>query len=149
MAQTGQWNYIIERIQKMREYETTYILEQSLSDADVDQTIGKIGEIIKKNNGDVLHSQNIGRKALAYRLKKQTKGIYASLDFYAESAVVAEIERYLKYNEKVLRHLTVVLADTIDPDARRKQLEEEAIKLAAKAAMAKDAPPTTNRYNDD
>lgn len=125
----------------MREYETTYILDPNMTDADVGHAIDRVKEIIVRHSGEVFRLQNMGKKTLAYRIKKQSKGTYVSFDFCGDSGVVADIERTFKLDERVLRYLTVVLVDDVNPEARKKQIVEEAEELekAMAAAVAKVA----------
>lgn len=123
----------------MREYETTYILDPNMTDADVGHAIEKVKEIIARHNGEVFRLQNMGKKTLAYRIKKQSKGYYVSLDFCGDSSVVADLERGFKLDERVLRYLTVTLADSVVPEARKKQLIEEAEELEKAMAAAAEA----------
>ncbi len=121
----------------MREYETTYILDPALSDADVQQSLTKVGEIIGRHGGGIIFSQNMGKKSLAYRLKKRTKGYYVYIDYCADNTCVVDIERTFKLDERILRYLTVKLDENTNVETRKKQLADE--KEALEKAMAEQA----------
>lgn len=113
----------------MREYETVYVMDPALTDADVQHSLDKMGELIGRHSGHIFRSQNMGKKSLAYRIKKQSKGYYAFVDYCGDNTTVADIERGLKLDERVLRYLTVKLDDDVDVELRKKRLEEEAALL--------------------
>ncbi len=115
----------------MREYETTYILDSAMTEADVQHSLDKVSEIIGRHGGCIFRSQNMGKKTLAYRIKKQSKGYYATLDYTADTRVVSEIERGFRLDEKVLRYLTVKLNEDVDIEFRKKQLTKK-LKLLPK-----------------
>lgn len=119
----------------MREYETTYVLNPAASDAMVKASLDKIGAVIGRHKGSIIRSQNLGKKTLAYRIKKQTKGVYLYLDYCADNEAVSEIEHLLRLDEQVIRYLTVKLNDDVDVEGRKAELEKEAAELAQ--AMAK------------
>lgn len=121
----------------MREYETTYILDPALNDADVQQSLARVGEIISRHGGGIIFSQNMGKKNLAYRLKKRTKGYYVYIDYCADNTCVSDIERTFKLDERVLRYLTVKLDEDADVEKRKKQIADE--KEALEKAMGEQA----------
>lgn len=123
----------------MREYETVYILDPAMTDADVKHSMDRTSEIINRHSGHIFRSINMGKKSLAYRIKKQSKGFYVSFDYSGDNTLVSELERGFKLDERVLRYLTVKLSDDVDVEARKKQIMEEAEALA-KAAELSSAP---------
>lgn len=114
----------------MREYETVYILDPVLTEADVKQSQDRMGELIGRHGGHIFRSQNMGKKTLAYRIKKQTKGYYVAIDYCGDSKTVAEMEHGFRLDERVLRYLTVKLNEDVDIETRKRQLVEEAEMLA-------------------
>src|SRR3989338_8205631 len=113
----------------MREYETVYILDPAMTEADVQQSLTRISETISRHSGYIFRSENLGKKNLAYRIKKQSKGYYACLDYCGDSGTVSEIERNLKLDERVLRFLTVKLDEDVDIEVRKQKLIDEAAAL--------------------
>lgn len=117
----------------MREYEVVYILDPALTDAEVQHSIDRTTEIITRHSGAILRLQNMGKKTLAYKINKQSKGHYIAIDFCADSTTIGEIERVLKLDERVLRYLSIKLGDDVEVETRKKEIIEEA-ELLAKAA---------------
>ncbi len=130
----------------MREYEVVYILDPALTEADVKHSIDKTTEIITRHSGTIFRSQNMGKKTLAYRINKQSKGYYVAIDFSADNQTIAEIERTLKLDERVFRYLSVKLDDEVDVETRKKEIIEEAELLAK--AMALQAQKLTGVHVD-
>lgn len=102
----------------MREYETVFITQPNITEASQSQISGKIGTLIEKHNGKLFFARNMGRKNLAYPIKKETKGYYTCMDFAADGEVIKDIERYLKYEDNVIRYLTIVKDEKVDVEAR-------------------------------
>ena len=130
----------------MREYETVYIASPQLTDAQVAQINQKIKVIIERFDGRLFYARNLGKKNLAYRIKKQTKGIYFCLDYAAAGQCVNDLEHNLMLDENVLRFLTIVKADKVDIDARAAEIEARG---EAAAQATEEERETTRRETPD
>ena len=93
----------------LRQYETTFIVNASLDDVQVDGVIGRVQETITKNGGTVSSVNKWGRKRLAYSINKRTNGFYVNVEFEAPGTLLTPLERSFQLDEMILRHLTVVL----------------------------------------
>ncbi len=94
----------------MNAYETLFIVRATLTDDEPIRIIDKVKEVIPKFGGEVVASENWGRRKLNYEIKKEKKGIYVMLHFKGEGATVRELEQCLRLDEMVLKFLTVVIA---------------------------------------
>ncbi len=92
-----------------RQYETTFIVNASLDDVQVDGVIGRVQETITKNGGTITSVNKWGRKRLAYSINKRTNGFYVNVEFEAPGTLLTPLERSFQLDEMILRHLTVVL----------------------------------------
>ena len=92
-----------------RQYETTFIVNASLDDVQVDGVISRVQETITKNGGTISSLNKWGRKRLSYSINKRTNGFYVNIEFEAAGTLLAPLERSFQLDEMVLRHLTVVL----------------------------------------
>jgi small subunit ribosomal protein S6 len=101
----------------MRKYECFVIIDADLPDDAIVTVDDKIKNIVAGNGGTVLDYVPWGKKKLAYPVKKRTRGHYVLLEFAGESGLVAELERNLRLDERVLKFITVVIADRFDPQA--------------------------------
>jgi small subunit ribosomal protein S6 len=91
----------------MNLYETVFICRQDVTPAQVETLAQEYTKIIRDQGGEVSKTEFCGLRNLAYRIKKNKKGHYVLMNIASSAAAVAEIERLMKLNENVLRHLTV------------------------------------------
>ena len=90
----------------MRTYDVLLIVDPRLTDEEVAQLGGRLQEALVTLGGEVLSSEDWGRRRLVFELKKQREGHYFLLQVRAIPATMREYERQLKLNESVLRFLT-------------------------------------------
>ena len=96
----------------LRNYEVMVILDPSIEERTVPDSLDKYLNVIRKDGGTVENVDVWGRRRLAYEVKKNAEGIYAVIKLSAEPATVKEFDRQLTLNESILR--TKVLR----PDAK-------------------------------
>ena len=101
----------------MRRYETIVIVDPDLGDDDRTSLFGRIKEIIPQQQGVFINEDLWGTKKLAYEIKKRPRGYYARFDYCGMGPVVDEIERFFRIDDRVLKYLTVQLAEEADPEA--------------------------------
>jgi len=90
-------------------YETTFIVNASLDDHQIDAAIEKVKDLILKNEGEIRELVKWGRKRFSYPIKKKNNGFYVVIEFSAPGEVVAKLERHYFLDENILRYLTIVL----------------------------------------
>ncbi len=89
----------------MRQYELTYIISP---DADDDSAVmNQVEEWIQAASGAIQKVSDWGRRRLAYAIKDQNEGHYIHLEVDLAPSEIGELERNLKLNEDILRHLLV------------------------------------------
>ncbi len=91
----------------MNNYETLYVLRPTLTDEEIASNISKIEEVLVKNGAQILATDKIGIRRLAYPVDKNERGIYTIIYYKAAGSVISEFERNLKFNEEVIKYLTV------------------------------------------
>ena len=101
----------------MRHYETLFIVTPDSSEEDLKAVATKIKGVISGMNGIVTSYDEQGKKKLAYSVKKQNKGYYVLMDYVGSADIVSEIERNMRLDDRVLKYLTVKLADEVDPES--------------------------------
>ena len=101
----------------MRQYETLFIVNPDSSEEDLKAVATKIKGVVTGMNGIVTSYDEQGRKKLAYSVKKQNKGYYVLMDYVGSADIVSEIERNMRLDDRVLKYLTVKLADQVDPES--------------------------------
>jgi len=91
----------------MNSYETLFIIKPTLTEEEIDAQIKKVEEIISKNGAKVRLIDTMGMRKLAYPINKQERGYYVVVYYNAPSSLIAELEYQLRYNEDILRFMTV------------------------------------------
>jgi small subunit ribosomal protein S6 len=104
----------------MREFDTTFIVQPEISEEGREALILKLRGVLERAGAVPLEIEDMGKKKLAFEIKKFQKGHYLSLFFLDKGQSVAELERAMKLDESVLRWLTVRREDSVtDIEARK------------------------------
>ncbi len=88
-------------------YEHVFLARQDISAQQLDELVNLYKGIIEENGGSVGRIENWGLKSLTYRIKKNRKAHYALMDIDAPASAVQEMERQMRFNEDILRFMTV------------------------------------------
>ena len=91
----------------MNNYETLFVLKPTLTDEETANQIAKIKEILEREGAEILAADEMGMRRLAYPVQKNERGFYTVVYYKAAGSVIAELERNLKFNEDVIKFLTV------------------------------------------
>jgi small subunit ribosomal protein S6 len=119
----------------LRTYDVLLIVDPRLTDEEVAALGGRLQEALVALGGEVVSSDDWGRRRLVFELRKQREGHYLLLQVRATPTVLREYERQLKLNESVLRFLTMRVVE-----GRRKL----AVSGAAVAAPSGPVTPATS-----
>lgn len=95
----------------MRKYETIYILQPDLSEDEIKVIADKVQDVIASFKGDFQRLEDWGIRKLAYSIKKFARGRYLYLRYSGGRELIAELERRLRLDEKVLRYQSVNITD--------------------------------------
>jgi small subunit ribosomal protein S6 len=117
-----------------RLYETTFIVNASLDDPQVDAVVTRVQDTITKNGGTVKALNKWGRKRLSYSINKKTNGYYVNVEFQSPAAAPNALERFYQLDEMILRHLTIAVD-------KRALKARAAVAAAAAAVMPAEATP--------
>ena len=91
----------------MRTYETIFIAHPDLVEEEVKALIDRMKGIIENLNGQLIKVEEWGRKKLAYKLKKLTKGYYVLIRFGGNGEILVEVERNLRLSDAVLKYQSI------------------------------------------
>ncbi len=91
----------------MNLYEHTIIARQDASPGDIKQLIEKYSNIINKNDGEIVKTENWGLLNLSYLIKKNKKGSYIHFKIKCNGKAINELEKNESIDKKLLRYLTV------------------------------------------
>ncbi|MDR2765841.1 MAG: 30S ribosomal protein S6 [Holosporaceae bacterium] len=94
----------------MNFYECIFIGRQDLSQQQIEALGVSLGVFVTQNSGEVVRSEYCGFRSLAYPIKKNHKGHYYVIQMKASGDAVAELERIMRINDDIIRHLVVRVA---------------------------------------
>ena len=90
----------------MKNYELVYVVRPNAEDEVKEAVLNKVQEVISAN-GEVEKVDTWGNKKLAYQIAKFSEGFYVLVNFKSGVEVPKELDRNLKINENVIRHMIV------------------------------------------
>ena len=88
-------------------YENTIVAKQDLAEKDLKIVKDKYNEIISKSSGKVIKIEEWGLLNLATRIKNYKKGFYINYKFEGNMETLNEIEKKIKIDDSIIRHLVV------------------------------------------
>ena len=90
----------------MNKYESVIIINPTADEEKVKGLIDKFSELINKS-GKVEKVDTLGKKKLAYEIKKNREGIYVVIYFEAEPSLIAELERNYRITDEVIKFIVI------------------------------------------
>ena len=93
-------------------YETLFVVKPTLTDEETAAQITKVKDVLAKEGAELVGTDDMGMRKLAYPVQKNDRGYYTVLFYKAEGTVINELERNLKINEDVIKFLTVKYSNT-------------------------------------
>lgn len=109
----------------MKRYETLFIVQIDLPDDELNSLIERYSEIVTAYKGTIVKIEKWGKRKLAYEIKKQTNGFYVMIDYAGKSAIIDELERNFKIDDKILKFMTIMKDDNVDLEKIEKEKQEE------------------------
>ena len=117
----------------MRHYEIVFLVHPDQSEQ-VPQMIERYRGMIESDGGQLHRLEDWGRRQLAYPIKKAHKAHYVLMNIECSSVALAELEDAFRFNDAVLRHLTLARHEAVtspsflarDETDRRERSEETA-----------------------
>lgn len=94
----------------MKAYELMLIIDPSLDDDAQSAVVDKAKTVVTEGGGTVESVDSWGKRKLAFEIKGRTDGIYAVVQFAADAATVAELDRVLHITDQVIRYMIVLRA---------------------------------------
>jgi len=129
----------------MRRYETIVIVDPDLNEEDREGLFAHIKELIPQHKGTLIEFDEWGEKRLAYNIKKKGRGYYVRIDFGGDGALVDEMERQFRINERVMKYMTVLLEKECDIQP----LQEQPVEMASDADLKEDDDSFDDPDNSD
>jgi small subunit ribosomal protein S6 len=114
-----------------RTYELMFIVRPDMTDEDQDKLVSTLETAVTSSGGQVKSFEKMGKRRLAYTVRKFHDGLYMLLTFEGSGGLVHELERRLRVNEPVIKFLSVRI------DEEQKRLD----KIKAIRDSKRKAPP--------
>ncbi|HXJ90895.1 MAG TPA: 30S ribosomal protein S6 [Candidatus Binatia bacterium] len=117
-----------------RTYELMFIVRPDMTDEDLDKLISTLQSAVPASLGTVKSVEKMGKRRLAYTVRRFNDGIYVLMIVEGGGAAIHELERRLRVTEPVIKFLTVRI------DEEQKRLEKiKKLRDAKKKASAQPA----------
>ena len=125
----------------MRHYEIVFIVHPDQSEQ-VPAMIERYQNTVTSQGGKIHRVEDWGRRQLAYMIQKLAKAHYVCMNIECESATLNELETAFKFNDAVLRHLTVKMkkAETGPSPMMKSVQKDDSAKPRAAAAEKAETP---------
>ncbi|MGI8838098.1 MAG: 30S ribosomal protein S6 [Pyrinomonadaceae bacterium] len=118
-----------------RQYEVVFIVESTMEDDEVTRLTDTLKQIVTDQGGTVTKTESLGRRPLAYEILHKTEGNFVLLEIEGSGRELAELERRMRVNDRIIRYITV----RVDEDRRRAE------KFRAKRARKAEKRPGSQR----
>ena len=90
----------------MNKYESIIIINPSVEEEKLKELVAKFSDMINKD-GKLEKADNLGKKKLAYPVKKNAEGYYIVFYFTANPSLIAELERNYRITDDVIKFVTI------------------------------------------
>jgi small subunit ribosomal protein S6 len=119
-----------------RTYELMFIVRPDMTDEDLDKLISTLQSVVPTSGGNVVKVEKMGKRRLAYTVRRFHDGIYVLMVVEGGGPVIHELERRLRVTEPVIKFLTV----RVDEEHKRldkiKKLRDAKKKVSAQPAAS-------------
>ena len=134
-----------------RTYELMFIVRPDMTDEDLEKLISTLQSVVPASGGNVIKVEKMGKRRLAYTVRRFNDGIYVLMIVEGGGPVIHELERRLRVTEPVIKFLTVRVDEEQKRLGKIKALRDAKKKVSAQpvvaaeegaAAPAAEAPAT-------
>jgi small subunit ribosomal protein S6 len=108
----------------MRHYEICFLVHPDQSEQ-VPAMLERYRSLVEDNNGAIHRLEDWGRRQLAYPIAKLHKAHYVLMNIECDAATLAELEGIFRFNDAVLRHLTICRQEAIVEQSLMMKAKEE------------------------
>jgi small subunit ribosomal protein S6 len=129
-------------------YELIYIVSPDATEQAIAELHTQVDSIVTRLHGEMVKTENWGRRRLAYRIGKHREGTYVLEVFNGTGELTKELDRRLKVTDSVIRHLLV----RVDEDLKVAERDRARRQAEADERAAKGLPPLgqgRRRTSDD
>jgi small subunit ribosomal protein S6 len=119
-----------------RTYELMFIVRPDMTDEDLDKLISTLQSTVPTAGGNVVKVEKMGKRRLAYTVRRFHDGIYVLMIVEGGGPVIHELERRLRVTEPVIKFLTVRIDEEQKRLAKIKAIRDARKKVSAQPAAA-------------
>lgn len=130
-------------METQRQYEVVFIVDPTADDDEVTRLTEGFKQVATDQGGTVTKTESMGRRQLAYEILHKTEGSFVLLEIEGSGREIAELERRMRVNDRIIRYITV----RVDEDRRR--AEKFKAKRARKAAKKPGAIVEQSRNSSE
>ena len=102
-------------METQRQYEVVFIVDPAADDDEVARLTESFKQIVTDQGGTITKEESMGRRQLAYEILRKTEGSFMLLEIEGSGREIAELERRMRVNDRIIRYITV----RVDEDRRR------------------------------
>jgi small subunit ribosomal protein S6 len=124
-----------------RTYELMFIVRPDMTEEDLDKLISTLSSVVPTSGGNVVRIDKMGKRRLAYTVRRFHDGIYVLMVVEGGGPVMHELERRLRVTEPVIKFLTVRTDEEQKRLDKIKKLRDARKKVSAQPAAAAPAEP--------
>lgn len=137
-------------METQRQYEVVFIVDPTADDEEVTRLTEGFKQVATDQGGTVTKSESMGRRKLAYEILHKTEGNFVLLEIEGSGREIAELERRMRVNDRIIRYITV----RVDEDRRRAEKfrakrERKATKRPGGATEQKASAPEVEFVADE
>jgi len=138
-----------------RTYEIMFIVRPDVEEAELDKLIEGFSANVTGGGGEVKSVEKMGRRRLAYTVRKFNDGFYVLLNVAAAGSLITEIERRLRVSEQVIKFITVRMDEEEKRLAKVKAIRDTKVKRSAQPIAQPqqtahaEAPAATAETDDE
>ncbi|WP_341675776.1 30S ribosomal protein S6 [Niveibacterium sp. SC-1] len=127
----------------MRHYEVVFIVHPDQSEQ-VPAMIERYKALVTQRGGQIHRLEDWGRRQLAYQIQKVHKAHYVLMNIECDQEALVELEHAFKFNDAVLRHLTMKTKKAVTASSPMMK-DEKSKSLTAAPAAAEEAKPAAEQ----
>jgi small subunit ribosomal protein S6 len=132
--------------QQQRTYEVMFIVRPDLPEEETDRVISTVESGATTAGVTVKNTERMGKRRLAYKVRKFQDGLYVLLTVEGPGSALAELERRLRVTEPVIKYITVRIDEEQKRLAKVKKIRDSKVRQrpqAAEAAAGSEPAPAT------
>ena len=111
-------------------YEMLYIVPNKFTEDESKKIVEKVRKVITENGGTITYEENWGKKKLSYTINHNNHGYYNLFEFDCEREKLARIERLIKMDQDILRHM--IIKKKVETEEEKESQKKIAEKIAIK-----------------